>query len=229
MMRILFVAGVIVLIFGLVLYLSPPALSSFSSGTGITSSSITASKTLYFTVKPGNYSDLPVALSSQNNLVVNFESQPAGVGFLLMNQGNFTKFSSGNGSTGGVQIYNVSRLDVSNYSFSFSPNTLGSQNYHLVFKSLAGRNVTTDIVLSFKITTQSSAFDVSYVQIAVLLISLILLGFGVFGGGRRRGGRTKVLATPTSTFGKETASCKFCGASISTGSVFCPTCQRSQV
>ncbi len=228
MKRILVIIGIIVLIFGLVLYLSPTTLASVANGTGISSSVVTTSETLLVTVKLGNYSDVQVALTNQDNLIASFQSVPTSVEFLLMNQTNFSQFASGSRSN--LQIYNQSRLNASNYSFSFTPNTVKSENYYLVFSPLSGKNLTSNVDLSIKVLTQVSAFDVSYVPDAILVLAVILVGFGVFSGQKRK------IATPPSNPppsyqtapSSEETRCKFCGASMSPELVFCPSCGRSQ-
>jgi len=151
------------------------------------------------------------------------QSNPQGVDFLLMDQGNFSEFVSGNQPA--VQVYNESRLDVGNYSFSFSHVTT-SQNYYLVFKSLSGRNSTTDVMLNMKILTQSSLFDVSFIPISAAVIGVVLVGFGiVVGKPNRKRSKQEDISVPV----RSEARCAFCGATIPRGNVFCPSCKRSQL
>jgi hypothetical protein len=231
MKRVIFVVGVIALILGLVLYLSPIALSTLANGTGVSGSVVSTNKVLFLNVGPNNYTFEQVTLSSNNNLDVYYQSEPAGIEFLLMNQGNYSNFVTGAQSN--VQIYSESKLNQANDSFLFTPGSTSAQNYYLVFKSLPGRDVTTNLELNLKIGAQVSAFDTIFIPYAILMIALILLVIGIFGGRQRR----VETVSPVSQKGANATSpvlpvndakCRFCNAPMPSTMLFCPVCGKSQ-
>ena len=232
MKRIIFVVGVVVLIIGLVLYLSPTALSTLANDSGISGSVVNSNKALLLNVNPGNYTTELVTLSHNNNLNVSYDSEPAGIEFLLMNQGNYTLFASGSQSN--VQVYSESKLNQSSDSFSFTPSSTSTQNYYLVFRSLPGRNVTTNLVLNLKVVAQVSAFDTLFIPYGLFAIALILLVFGIFGGRRRNIAAASASLAQKGESGARAvqpisqAKCKFCNAPMPSGMVFCPSCGKSQ-
>jgi hypothetical protein len=231
MKLLVLIIGIIILILGLVLYSSPLALSTLSNDSGVSGTVVTTTKILYLSVNPGNYTSQKISLNHNNNLIVSYESDPSGVDFLLMNQGNYTLFVSGVQSN--VQVYNESELTRGNFSFSFNTNSANNQNYYLVFKALPGRNVTTGIKFNFEITDQVSDFNVLYIPYSILALGLMLILAGAFAGTRKKSvlppaPTAQKGGTPGGTFSSNEVKCKFCGASMPSTQLFCPSCGKSQ-
>lgn len=238
MKLILVVIGILVLVVGGILAASPPTLSFVSNQVGITGSVVTYDRSMILTVKENNYSYTMVALVPMDNLSGTIQSNPPGVEFLLMNQGNFSEFSQGIGTV--YQIYTPpSSLNVGNYSFSFAINAKG-QNYYLVFKAPSTRNISTDVLLRTKVTSQISAFETSIIPILLAILGLLIIAFGALGGRKKSQSKedsskqrsTPSIATPgqaNQISGPVTITkCRFCGASMRSDTAFCTSCGKSQ-
>jgi hypothetical protein len=203
---------------------------------GVFSSQVPASGHLLLVrVSPNNYSYVQQTLSPQQTLQVTMSSSPDSVDFFLMNNGNFSAWTSRGSAP--TNVYPQTRLDVKNYTFPL----IGSgspQSYSLVFVSRSS-STSTNVLLQLE-----TAQGVDTLQ--SLVVPIIFLASGVasalFGATRRQ----KVVEAPPQSdesqgggflglFGgtdpgvkSVVAKCRYCGADVGAGSAFCPSCKRAQ-
>jgi hypothetical protein len=167
------------------------------------------------TVPASNYSyltaDLKDTIKTTGTLQVEGGS---GIGFYVMNAGNFSDWRQGYPSA-----IVLSKLNAIEYNFTFTPPTAGT--YYFVFSNQ-------DPVHKNVVFTLSTMEDimlphplVQYAGYEMLLIGVLLSIFAVRTGKRK--------PKPPSESRVETESrCKFCGERIVSGEAFCPRCGKSQ-
>lgn len=218
------------MILGLYLAFSPPTFAALSYQVGLANQQTTLDKNYVLPLNESNYANLPVVLSPQDNLSVSMQANPGGIDFLFMNSGNYSLWSARNVSS--YQVYSQSKLNVTNYSFSFSG--YGSnQDYYLVFVSPGGRSGNTDVLLHMVVQSTSSVQEAGYVPFLIMIIGVALIGMGLFT--RKKSEKVErgrqvidTLPEPTTIGQSSTPKCQFCGASMNKGTLFCPACKRSQ-
>ncbi len=166
-----------------------------------------------------------VALTPQDNLSASIQSNPSGMDFLLMNSGNYSLWSARGGTS--YQVYSQSKLNIGNYSFSFSNTNPG--NYYLVFDSTIARNMSTDVLVHIVVIRTLVSPEADYLPTIVTLLGVVLIATGSVTGRKRpeivEGSHqeSNIASIPV-----ESAKCQFCGEPTSPGAIFCPVCKRSQ-
>ncbi len=211
------------LILGAYLIFSPPAFDAFSLGVGLSSQQTVLDKTTVVSLSGSNSSSIMVPLTPQDNLTSSIQSNPRGIDFFLMNSGNYSLWSGKN--SGSYQVYSQSKLNIGNYSFSFSPGH--SDNYYLVFDSSATRNVSTDVLIHLVVVRTLTSPWGSYVPTVVALLGVILIALGSMTGRKKQGVSESKEEIPSPPPALSTR-CQFCGASLISGNIFCPACKKSQ-
>lgn len=217
------IPGIIALILGAYLVFSPPAYNAFSLGVGLSSQQTMLDRTSVVSLSGSNSSSIMVPLTPQDNLSASIQSNPRGIDFLLMNAGNYSLWSGKN--SGSYQVYSQSKLNIGNYSFSFS--TKYSDNYYLVFDSPAARNVSTDVLVHILVVRMLTSPEASYVPTIVALLGVVLIALGSITGTKKQDvleGHEALPSSPPAT----SARCQFCGTALNPGNIFCPVCKKSQ-
>ncbi|MCL5067885.1 MAG: hypothetical protein M1368_05990 [Thaumarchaeota archaeon] len=151
MKRVLVAIGLIVLVFGIMLSFYPPAFTAFGSITGLSSSKTIQDIHSGVVVKSNSFQDVPVVVTPNDNLSGSFQAGAPGVDFYLMDQGNYSVYRAG----GGVFQYELAKLNVENYTFSFS-NSASNQTVYLVFVSIPPATGNTDVLLNYKVIQDTS-------------------------------------------------------------------------
>jgi hypothetical protein len=217
---ILVLPGIILLILGAYLVFSAPTYNSFSLAVGLSNNQVVLDRTSVFPLRGSNYSSIQIALTPDENLSATIQSNPSGIDFLLTNAGNYSLLSERNNSA--YQVYSQSRLGIGNYSFSFATSNPG--NYYLVFVSHA---TSTDVLVHISVTRTTVSSTSAYVPILIVLAGVVLIAFGSI---LRRPVVVENISQGirTQAFPATSSKCQFCGARIDPGSVFCPSCKKSQ-
>jgi hypothetical protein len=217
----------IILLLGAYLIYNPATFAQVSNQLGFSTSQNTLDKVVLVSVRPGNYSSLPVALTPQDTMTATFTSNPPGTDVLLMNQGNYSEYVTTNGSL--VTIYPASLVNISTYTLVFNnPGSAG--NYYLVFRNPQSA-LTTDVLVHMEISSATTASYAAYIPIIITLVGLILFAIGVFSG-KKRESRGKTRIAPRADMlpvAHATTACRYCNASMNRGEIFCPSCKKSQM
>ena len=217
--------GAFLLILAAYTYLNPALTSPISSSLGSVSTDTVFSQNNVVPVAPQNFSYYKANLTKGYSLVVSLATNPGNVDVLLMNQGNFSLWSSNNGVS--AATYPVSKLHVANYSFTFTNNER-SQVFFVVLVSHSV-NETTEVLLS---TTATRPSQTALLLFPLLLgfLGVVIFGYGLGGGGKKEKQAEKGKTTPKPTPKvDQTPRCKICGSTLKPGSQFCPNCGKSQL
>lgn len=211
------------------LYVTPSLTSPLAASLGQTGTDTVFDKNSVIPVSPQNSSFYEANLTKGESLVVTLMTNPGNIDVLLMNQGNFSLWSSG--SAVSYSTYPESALHVSNYSFTFT-NDERSQDFFVVFVSHSAAEPT-EVLLHAKGTRPSQASLLVF-PVVIGLVGFAVLGFAARGGGRR--GARRVGGEGGSSRPAEAAqahvqvnACRHCGAALTPGSQFCPVCSKSQL
>ncbi len=226
------IPGLVLLILGVVLFVSPGLVGELGSGLGF-GPTTTGSTTYFVHVSPGNYSYVDYALNPNEQLAARVTTGQQAIDFFLMNEGNFTAWAGG--GTQPNQVYPQSSLNVKNYTFLL-PGSDHSQDYFMVFVSRTNAS-TTDVILRLTLEDTSAVSTFAFAPIALVGAGAILAVLGV-GTGRGQGsaseaagideGPPAALSGWGSLLGMAGPKCKYCGAALDEGSSFCPSCKKSQ-
>lgn len=180
-------------------------------------------------IAPQSYGNYNASLMTGDTLAVTLTSNPGGIDVLLMNQGNFSLWSSS--SKGSYFTYPESHLQVSNYSFTFTSSEK-TQEFYVV---LVSHSTTPTEVLLQATSTRPSEESLLLFPLVSGFVGIVLLWAGVRGGGKSEGAQKKGAAatqappTQASPSKAEGEFCRHCGAALRPGSQFCPACNRSQL
>jgi hypothetical protein len=215
------VFGVLLAVIGGFFFLYPGILASPSAA---------YDHTLLVRVAPDNYSYVQKALGPQQTLRVALSSSPQGVDFFLMNSSNFASWTSGRNEP--ANVYPQSKLDAGNYSFTATASGT-PENYSLVFVSRFS-NISTSVLIHLVIDQDTNILETVVVPLATFACGVALVLFGA----TRRPKAVEVPAQAEDIQGggflglfggsEGSKSCKFCGHEMSSATVLCPNCGKSQ-
>jgi hypothetical protein len=252
MKRAYAIAGVVLLIIAAFFTFYGSYLNQVLGLAGFTTQSTVFDKEYSVSMNSSGYSSVTFHLSPQDAMSASIQSSPRGLDILLMNAGNFSLFNQSNGQNRAVQVYypqSVLNVTSSPYNLSFNDSST-SGNYTLVFKN--PRSGTTDVLARITIVNNAVSPEVSYIPYAIAIIGILLIAVGAFSGNPKRrpvsmaAGPQRPIAgqgaqRPPHALGPQSLAsppppppttpprCKYCGATISGGQAFCPSCHRSQV
>ena len=226
----LIVTGFLLLIVGVLFFITPSLTAQFNSDLGLSQTS-THSSTYLVQIKPSNYSNILTTVTPNQKLTITMTASPQSVDFFLMSRANFSAWNfRGNAPT---QVYPQSTLDVKNHTVVL----LGASNpedYSVVFIS---RSTTagTNVLLRLSLEDSGASFS-QVVPIVFALIGAALIAGGVrLGRGKRQSEsamRTEPIQSPVpelaSFLSPSRMKCRFCGEQLDEGSSFCPYCNKSQ-
>ncbi|MDG6901413.1 MAG: zinc ribbon domain-containing protein [Nitrososphaerota archaeon] len=220
--------GALLIVVALFLYVSPSVTAPLSPYLGQSSVDTVFDRNSVTPVAPLNYSFYGVNLTAGDSLTVSLTTNPGNIDVLLMNQGNFSLWSSGGKVS--YSTYPESILHVSNYSFSFT-NDGKPQEFFVVLVSHSSTEETT--VLLHAVGTRPSQVSLLLFPFVFGLIGVVVLGLGLRGGGKKvkTQPRTVAQAAPPAQAGLarvQSEFCRHCGAALHPGSQFCPSCNKSQ-
>lgn len=212
---------------------SPKVVNSFSADAGLSSSIVTYDHSSFVRVTESNFTSVPVHLSHGETLNEEIQSNSPGISLLLMDSRNFSEFRSASNLP--YSVYPQSRLDVQNYSFSLTDNS-GNESFYLVFLD-PSTNTTSSALVHTTIVAKGSPHFAQAIPIAILMLGALMFGIGMISGRRNSKGiprdpppLVKAEALPENAIsGSKPTICQYCSASLEAGSVFCPSCHRSQV
>jgi hypothetical protein len=179
----------------------------------------------------GQCSNVPFNLTTTDVMTASVQSNPGGIDVLIMNQGNFTSFEAGN-CTGSTGVYPESRFNVTAYTFSFNE-TEGSGQYHLVFVVPHSAS-SADILVHMSIVRTVTTVEESYLPYFLAVIGIILIGIGMISFPKRAPPPPRAPPAqqrpqaPYPAAAPAQVKCRYCGAALSPGQAFCPSCNRSQ-
>jgi hypothetical protein len=163
---------------------------------------------------------------------------PKGLNIFVMNQGNFTLFMKNQSAFPIRSLLNASSpasLDLTNNQASTNV------TYYFIIQNNSPSRQTSDILLHYTITSQTSLGGEMYYALITVIIGIALIALGMFPKSK-----PEVIPPPlpqqgqqqVSTFQQTTTqtqperpvlyACKFCGATMNPSELFCPSCQRSQ-
>jgi len=219
--------GALLLVVAVYLYFNPSLTAPVSNSLGQMSTDNVYSYNSVVRVAPENFSYYPANLTSGDTLVVSLTSNPGNIDVLLMNQGNYSLWSSGNGVS--FSTYPESALKVSNYSFSFTNNEK-TQTFFIVFVS---HSTASTAVLLNTAATKPSEESILLVPFLVGFVGLVVLTVAFRGGGTKDEGeedeRTQQQTAQVSQAAPQVPNCRHCGAVLEPGNQFCPSCHKSQL
>ena len=175
-------------------------------------------------VAPQNFSSYPANLTSGDTLVVSLTSNPGDIDVLLMNQGNYSLWSSGTGVS--YSTYPESALKVSNYSFSFT-NDEKTQTFLIVLVSHSA--APTEVLIS-AMATRPSAESLLLFPVLFGFVGIVVMGLAFRGGGAKKEEEAEGGEEPAPPLVQsQTPKCRHCGAELQSGNQFCPSCHKSQL
>ncbi|HZW55136.1 MAG TPA: zinc ribbon domain-containing protein [Nitrososphaerales archaeon] len=222
MKRAIVVLGVVLIVIGLFFAYETSLLGGTMGAIGLSPTQNILDRNVLVQISPSNYtSSVRVPLTSQDSLSLSFKTSPAPVDFFLMNQGNYSRFSAGNGSA--YAVYPQSQLNVSTYALTFNETSF-SGDLFLVFVS---HGVSTDVLMHLTDNRTVPSAVESGIPIVIAIAGILVVGLGLFSGGRKSGARV-INTTPSPRMASVGPKCKFCGASLRQGEVFCHTCGKAQ-
>ena len=194
-----------------------------------------SNRTVLVRVIPGNYSAVNAPLNATETLSVGITSSPQPVDFFLMNSSSYATWNSkGNPPTNIYPQY--SKLNVTNYSFQVVGGDT-AENFTLVFLSTS-LSAPNNIEVQLTVDKQVGLLQANLVPIIIILCGVAVIAFGATRKGKveevpqeekeepsQGGGLMGLLGgggSPPS--GRK---CRYCGADVEEGAVFCPSCHRS--
>ena len=221
--------GAALLVVAIFLYFNTSLTIPFATLLGSSGTDMTFDRNNVIIIPPQSSSNYSASLANGDTLSVSLSTHPGNIDVLLMNQGNFSLWSSAARSS--YSTYPESVLNVSNYTFTFT-NQEKNQTFYLVAVSHSA-NDTTDVLLH-AVGTRPSQAALLLLPILFGLVGILVLGVGLRGGGgtgKKTPSRTE-SAAPAVQAAKpvpQIGICRHCGAALEPGSDFCPSCNRSQL
>jgi len=221
--------GAVLIIAALVLYFNTSLTIPLVSLLGSSGTDTVFDRNSVIPIAPQNYSFYDANLTTGDTLAVSLTTHPGNIDVLLMNQGNFSLWSSG--AKVSYSTYPESSLNVSSYSFSFT-NTEETQIFYVVLVSHTATESTE--VLMHAVGTRPSQSALLLFPVAFGLAGVVVLGVALRGGGGKGGGKTSLPgpaargAQPAQSAARKDT-CRHCGAALKPGSDFCASCNRSQL
>ena len=233
MKNIYAVPGAMLVIIGLLM------ISAFSSslGQGLNYMGVSNQKTVFdsgstlVSLKDSNFT-MPFQMITNDVVSATVQSNPRGIDVFMMYLGN-----SSAGLSKDVIIAHAFNINETSLTFTATSNG----NYSLVItRGSILEGVTPDVIVDLTVTRTFITTEQNYLPYAVAIVGVVLLAIGVFS----RNGTTAAIdqkkqptpatqsktITPVSPAPRVTQTkCKYCGAAMKPGQVFCPSCTKSQV
>jgi len=221
--------GAVLILAALFLYFSTSVTLPMVALLGPSGTDTVFDKNIVIPIAPQNYSFYDANLTNGDTLAVSLTTHPGNIDVLLMNQGNFSLWSSG--AKVSYPTYSESSLNVSSYSFSFT-NAEKTQTFYVVLVSHTPSE-STEVLLQ-AIATRPSQSALLLFPALFGLAGVVVLGVGLRGGGAKGVEKAKPqgpAARPAEAAQPKPRSefCRHCGAALKAGSDFCPSCNKSQL
>lgn len=217
MRRAVLTVGIVLLLVGvLTIYNGPEALTPIAAAFGLVTYTTTETPILAPTllnVEPGNYSDFTVYLERNTKAAGSFSvSGGREIALYVMDAGNFTRWQSGQPS---AVVLAIPSASVQNFTFSAH----ATDSYHFVFDN--GDSSRRVVIFSLSLTQTEIVLHpvVEYLGYLLATFGVILVIFGVRGGGRE----PEQVIRPVQRW-----ICQFCGADNSADETFCSQCERAR-
>ena len=217
------------MIVGLFLYFNASLTIPMVALLGSSGTATVFDRNIVVPIAPQNYSFYDANLTTGDTLAVTLTTHPGNIDVLLMNQGNFSLYSSG--AKVSYPTYSESSLNVSSYSFSFTNNER-SQTFYVVLVSHASSEPTEVLLHATGSRPSQSAlllFPVVFGLAGVVVIGVALRGGGAKGGKKANPKAPAAQAAQSSLPKARSDICRHCGAALKAGSDFCPSCNKSQL
>jgi len=227
--RTISAVGALLIIAAVFLYLNPSLNIPLSANLGQVGTETVFDRNVVVPIAPQGYSNYSVNLLTGDTLSVSLTTNPGNIDVLLMNQGNFSLWSSS--TRGAYSTYPESHLQVSNYSFTFTSSEK-PQDFYLVLVSHS--TAPTEVLLQATGTRPSQEALLLF-PLIFGLVGIVVLAVGLRGGGKKGAEQTQAAPTsqsrptPATQTQPQSLFCRHCGAALKAGSQFCPACNKSQL
>ena len=234
MKRIYVIAGVAVLLVGLLIFSSSAVLGQVAGSIGMqTTTTVSNPQDKLIVIPAGNYSYFSATVPKDGSVSSTFTLNPPGLNIFVMGHSNLATFEK-NGSG-----YTIKSLFNQSSSVSISLTNNGSENetYYFVIQNNILSKQSSDVLVHYEITSKSTWPEAQYLPYIIVVLGLALIAFGTLPVRK-----TQKISTPppmrvtppsyqpvTSQVASVTNVCKFCGATMSPTETFCPSCKKSQI
>lgn len=221
------IIGVIVLLLGVYLVFDLGPLLTASGFVGVSNQQTVYDANLVVPVRPSGYNNVSVELTPQDTLNASMHSNPGGIDFLLMNQGNFSNYAENNGSL--YHVYTQSHLNISYYSFVLNDVGYNGKLYLVFVSHSQVSSGNTDVLLHVTVIRTFVPSRLQYVPMGIAVVGVALIAYGAIAGQKKK--IVREIPTPQSQdTSKEDSKvpCRFCGSPIDRSALFCPSCKKSQ-
>lgn len=234
MKRIYVIAGVAVLLVGLVLLSSSTMLGQVAASIGMqTTTTVSNPPSKLIVIPAGNYSYFTATIPKDGSVASTFTMSPAGLNIFVMNQSSFESFAkNGTGFTIKTLLNQSSPV-----SLSLTNDAASNETYFFVIQNNIQAKQSSDVLVHYEITSKSVWSETQYLPYIIVVIGLALIAFGTLPIRK-----TEKFSTPppmqvapasiqpvSSKSTSITTACKFCGAAMSQTETFCPACKKSQI
>lgn len=234
MKRIYVIAGLAVLLVGLLFLSSTTVLGQVATSIGM-QSTITVSNPpdRLIVVPAGNYSYFSAMVPNDGSVASTFTMIPSGLNIFVMDQSNFTMFEKNESAFTIKSMLNQS----SPISLSLTNHAAANETYYFVIQNNIASKQASDVLVHYEVTSKTIWPEAQYLPYVIVVIGLSLMAFGMLPIRRTKMISAQPLRQVTPDSYKPaisqaatlTTDCKFCGATMSQNETFCPSCKKSQI
>jgi len=219
--RVLTLGLLLILVGGYVVYQGQAIITPIAETFGLVSYVPTQNALIPSTlvnVPASNYSFVPADLQGGVQVVGSFQVVDGReIAMYVMDEGNFSLWRTGHQSA----ILLAKPIAIS-YNFTFTPRTTGT--YYFIFDNEDTSRRTVIFTLSLIEVTPVISPTVAYAGYEIFAVGIILFAIGARTGKRKPKPEPEVISETVKTGVR----CKFCGAALSEGEMFCAKCGRAQ-